>query len=52
MTELRESSGQPYDHALGSTVPANGETAMEVEGDVHAGAMYRPHTPVATQALR
>ena len=52
MPQLRESSSQPYDHALGSTVPVHGDTTMEVEGDVHAGAMYRPHGPAAKQAIR
>ena len=52
MPQLRESSSQPYDHALRSTVPADGDTTMEVEGDVHAGAMYRPQGPVAKQVIR
>jgi hypothetical protein len=52
MPQLRESSSQPYDHALRSTVSVHGDTTMEVEGDVHAGAMYRPLGPAAKQAIR
>jgi hypothetical protein len=52
MPHLGESSSQPYDYTLRSTVPLHRDTAMEVEGDVHAGAMYRPHGPAAKQAIR
>jgi hypothetical protein len=51
MPQLRESSSQPYDHPLRSTVPVHGDTTMEVEGEVHAGAMYWPHGPPAKQAI-
>jgi glycosyltransferase involved in cell wall biosynthesis len=50
MPQLPESPRQPYDHTLRATVPLHRDPTMEVEGDVHAGAMYRPQRSAATQA--
>jgi hypothetical protein len=50
MSQLGEPSGQPHHHALGPTIPSHWETAMEVEGDVHAAGMYRTPLGAAKRA--
>lgn len=51
VSQLAEPPGQPDHYALRSAISNCREPAVEVEGDVHAGAMYRPPSPAAKQVL-
>ena len=49
--QLRQSSCQPDHYALGAAVAPHRQATMEVEGDVHAAAMYRPTATLANGAV-
>jgi hypothetical protein len=47
VSQLRETSGQPDDDSLSPAIPPYREPAVEVEGDMHPAAMYRPYFVLA-----
>jgi hypothetical protein len=47
VAQFRQPSRQPDDDSLGPAIATHGETAMSVERNVHAGAMYRAIFTVA-----